>query len=185
VIVRARPEDLDGLAGVHLEHRPEADRLEVLIPKLVRPSLVVEVSGVSRRAAQLVASLDDFEGTDAADLDEQPSEPLEMRDGVGIKVLSSTAPGADRATASIAITAARPSCWLWSTVSGRPRVCMSVSLISSFAIRPSPSSGADAEARVLFPEPGGPATKTNSATSRAFPPAHVGNPSSRSTDQRP
>ena len=67
---------------------------------------------------------------------------------------------------SIAITAARPSSRLCSTVTGKPSTPMSASLMASLANRGRDSSLASGRARVLLPDPGGPATSTKTGVLR-------------------
>src|SRR4051794_33598257 len=79
-----------------------------------------------------------------------------------------TAPTGDSAaTASIAATAARPSCREAST-SGTGRTDMSASLMVSLATRGSASRRASTGAIVDFPLAGGPETTTNRAVTPAI-----------------
>src|SRR5215470_9990477 len=89
-----------------------------------------------------------------------PGRPLRSgRARLRCQTLSSTAPGACAATASSAATLAVPIAREVGT-SGTGSTVIRASLMVSLAISGRPRAGASAEARVVFPLPGGPDTTT-------------------------
>src|ERR1700759_2245830 len=84
----------------------------------------------------------------------------------------------------MAITAARPSSRLCSTVTGKPSTPMSASLMASLANRGSDSSLASGRARVLLPDPGGPATSTKNGALRPRNPSAPRDPRPSATPSR-